>query len=451
VELLTDIDNDGEIGGSDSSLAQKAFEQGATEEDIEKGTEYLFVNDDLSNGLWDKDDPDAPSGEKDDDDAQEIAITEPALDEGEVWLDHPAIDALTFYDSRECTTEVPLKPGNRFPLGQQDWPDEIFVRADGNASFPDDNPQITGDLVLKLKVGTEEVEGPKIKLTVVKAFGAEKYFHAAKDYIMENNTTLFADEKSYGSGKDTKLVVMREEATLMRALDSYHHAPSPLFGIDAVVGKYGGATTIINGNWTFDTQNIGFAKNLTRRCHGRLVSNGVYNTDTSSDNDDPNVPAPGHDLRGSLRAGEQYGRYISMVSDKKFEFGSGRVPLDPLPKESLGGLSTNYTAGNQDQIVGIAPVAEEKRVLFTITLTSGSGFTNSIATAAQRSGVEPIDGGDADDFEMLVLDGNTSRALAHENPDGTLDVKVKGLKHNPIPTGYCIHTYLMFVSEKPRQ
>jgi hypothetical protein len=72
-----------------------------------------------------------------------------------------------------------------------------------------------------------------------------------------------------------------------------------------------------------------------------------------------------------------------MPSNGDFTFAKGRVPLDPMPKEALGGLSTNYAVQNPDQFVGIAALSNEERMLFTVTCTlSTSGVTQQVATDA---------------------------------------------------------------------
>ena len=175
VEVISDLNNDGEITSADNPLRDAALESGATDEEKDKGTEFLFVNDQLSNGLWDGEDsdPDKPADEKDDDDAQEIKIN-PGITEGEVWLEHPAITGLSFYKTRECkeADKVNLSHDSRFSVSSENpFPDKLYVRADGD--FED--AQIEGDLILKIKVGGEnaqEIEALKMKFTLVKKLGA---------------------------------------------------------------------------------------------------------------------------------------------------------------------------------------------------------------------------------------------------------------------------------------
>lgn len=516
VDLNMDIDNDGEIGGSDSSLAQKAFEQGATEEDKEKGTEYLFVNDDLSNGIWDKDDPDAPGTEKEDDDAQEIVI-DPGIDEGEVWLEHPAIDALSFYESRECdpSEKVNLTASSKFTISDQNpFPETIFVRVDGSANFPNDNPQIEGDLVLKLKVGTEEVEGPKIKLTIVKAFGAEKYFHAARDYILENNTKLLVDDREFPLDNPTstiRICAMREEATTMVPFESYHDdayknylalgpAPGVIFepdrftthglGIDGAIHADTEMTVVINGNQCDFTDPslpdprtewgriqrlanltalalLGEA-HLTDKCHGRLIINGTLNA-SSSDHDDPSTLLAGTSFRGSYLAGDDPiagttnpgGKYIMQGGSGDFEMGAGHVSLSA--RNAIGGLSGNYSSSDRDNypnsFVGLAPMEEHgtdgEGVVFVAMGkgADGAGKVQEFYEAAKKSGIPEISGARPSNGLAVIkmaMLDSGDTSCALAHKDPAGNFKMVYKGNKHTGFPYYTNTFLRFKAEKPR-
>jgi len=246
------------------------------------------------------------------------------------------------------------------------------------------------------------------------------------------------------------ILILREEACRMRAIEAYWRTPK-LWQIDGVTGLSPSATVAINGNMTFDIRSIGIIHKMTARCQGRLVTGGVKNTDVSSDNDDPNNPAPGHDLRGSVLAGPA-GKYIAMPQDFHFTMAKGVVPDNPLPQEALGGWHTDYANVNQNQMVGIGKVSETNRVIFTATMTAGSDFLQDVAIDAKNSGVPSLTGGDADDLMFIVGDGGTSRALAYKTEANAWHVAVRGLKHQTIAVnaGYCINTYLIFQATKPR-
>ena len=169
-EFTSDLDNDGKIDAADTTLQVMANRFDASADEIEKGTEYLFVNDNMSNGLGDKDDPNKPAGTTDDDDVQELKITfDPNF--GAAWFDYPAIDELEFYKTKACADgdkiTFPWNLSNNNPL-----PERIYVRTKNDVTS-----QIEGDLVLKF--GTMDMsetfaEG-KLKFTVVKGVGDSKF------------------------------------------------------------------------------------------------------------------------------------------------------------------------------------------------------------------------------------------------------------------------------------
>ncbi len=434
VELVSDLNNDGKIDDADVQL----------KEDVsDKGAEFLFVNDNISNGLWDKDDPGKPSGYTADDDIQKIRVKcLPASDA--VWFDYPEISKLAFYKNKTCAPSDKMT----FPLDLSSGillPEILYIRAEGLFSS-----QISGDLILKHgKLDKSVTLGEdKLRLTIVNNVGDVKFFHAVRDYILENNTRLWVGQKQYSPYGMIRIVAMREESTRMVALDTYWRT-QPLWGIDAVVANYPGYTVAINANFTFDIQNVGGLKNMTRRCHGRLVSE-TYNAYVSSDNADPNYPSPTDPLRGSVYAGPD-AKYISMPQYYQFQIAKGRVPLSPLPIQAMGGWHTDYNRGNQDQMVGIAEVGLDHRILFTATVVAGSGITASFVEDARQSGVPFLPGGDTDDLMLILGDANTSLALAYQSPADELKVSHKGLKHTLFGYGdYCINTYLLFYSSKPR-
>ena len=441
------MNNDGQITAADNPLRDAAMASGATDEIKDKGTEFIFHNDTLSNGIWDKEEPGRPAAEINDDDAEEITI-KPGITEGEVWLDHPAIAGLSFYKTRECIDKVNLSPTSKFTVSASNpFPPKLFMRADGTLTYPDANPQFEGDLVLKIKVGTNgsEIEAVKMKLTVVKSLGAKKYFNAARDYIFENNTKTFSNFKQYDSYR-YRIVSMREEATSMFPIDTYDHIADTnrLAGIDAVKASYG-SNVIINGNFCFFS-GIFLPGGTTNRCEGRICVAGNILRPPSDDTH--------HDLGGAI------GRYIGNTLEppsfpyNSFVFGAGPIPEPATIDHGLGGLSTNYNLSSRqhtpNQVVGRAKGVEYgKGVVFTATNPVGKGgAATEFSVDAKNSGVQSLNGGDADDLELLFLDGGTSVGLVLENPSGVQETLIKGSKHNGFV--YYINTYLLFESEKPR-
>jgi hypothetical protein len=150
VELISDLNNDGQITDADKPFREAAFASGATNATKDKGTEFIFHNDTISNGIWDKEDndPEKPASAKDDDDAQEIVIRF-GITEGQVWLEHPAIDGLSFYKTQECkaTDKVNISPASKFSISASNpLPDKLYMRADVDIAYPTANPQLEGDL-----------------------------------------------------------------------------------------------------------------------------------------------------------------------------------------------------------------------------------------------------------------------------------------------------------------
>ena len=452
VELYSDLNNDGEVDSADSGLVGKPYQSGASEDEKDKGTEFMFANDNLSNGAWDKEDTttEGKPADADDDDAEELRIR-PGITEGEVWLDHPAISGLKFYRDKKCTQPINLSPGQHLTISNSNpFPDTVFVRAE-NVSFTDaNNPQVEGDLKLMIKPAGDDangIEATKMKLTIVKELGAKKYFHGARDYIFENNTKTFTHHKDYGASTRYRIVAMREESTLMVALDTYDHAADKprLKGIDEVKANYG-VDVIINGNQCFANNGVPFTdypypSGMTNQCDGRLLSHSVILRPPSNDTH--------HALGGAL------GRHVLWtVFQNRFSFGAGQIPDPSGMDEGMGGLSTNYglavrqTAPNQ--AIGRGTVHQSgKGIIFTATNYDAlGGGASDFAADAHKSGVQPLNGGDGDDWELLFLDGSSSVGLVLAKPDGNQQTVIKGSKHSG--NAYYINTYLLFDCEKPR-
>ena len=454
--LSMDLDNDGKIDAQDESLRDAAYKSSATDEEKDNGTEFLFHNDQLSNGLWDKEDsdPDKPANAKIDDDAQEIQLV-PGITEGEVWLEHPAIAGLSFFKTRECNPadKVNLSSSQKFIISDSNpFPQTLFVRADGTINFPAANPQIEGDLTLKMKVAGVETEALKMKLTIVKELAATKYFFAARDYISENNTKTFTHDKKYGANIHYRIVAMREETTTMSAIDTYDHVASApkQKGINAVRDAYNSSDVIVNGNQCFFSSGGWWNNVMTDRCDGRLC---VGRTVLRPPSDDTHHPL------GSV----QYGRWAGYTSidgiNGFFDFKAGQVPESnpSTPDHGMGGFSTNYTLAvrqtAENQLIGYAPMHEsQKGVIFTATNFPGKGGkAKEFSEDAKKSGVPLLPGGDSDDLKLLHLDGSTSVGLCLRNPSQGLKTVLKGSKHDGGTVSYYINTYLLFECEPPRE
>jgi len=452
-EVISDLNNNGKIDGGDRTFKSDGAKSDATDEQKEKATEYVFANDTLSNGAWDKDDTDSnkPQNHKDDDDVEELSLA-CAATWGAVWFEHPAIEKLSFYRTKECKQTPDDKLTFPFALSDQEsgkLPEKIYVRLDG-ADFTE---EAEGDLVMKFgKVDkTETWAEDKLKFTAVKHIGDSKYFRAARDYIWENNTKFFVNEKKYGTTTVFRLVVMRKDAAVMYTVDTYDHANDTgrLLGIDQVVSNYA-ADVVINGNQCYSSHgNIALVTiyRMTDRCDGRLVVGRQVLRPPSEDNH--------HDL-----GGEQYGRYIGhWLSPNHFVFGAGRVPENAgnaTPDTAMGGLSTNYSLpvrqSAENQIIGYVPadMAGEELVFAATNMVGAGGKALEFSQDAALSGVPPLPGGDSDDLKLLHLDGSSSVGLSYTNPAGQPNTAIKGGKHAPGATSYYINTYLLFECNTPR-
>lgn len=438
VDLDCDIDNDGDIDDDDDPLE---------DDTTHRGDEYLFVNDALSNGLWDKDDPDKPTGHTDDDDVQKVEVEcTPAV--GAVWFDHPAISKLAFYKTRACLAADEVT----FPIdlgGGATLPSPLYIRAEGTFTS-----EAAGDL--KFRCGPLDMSEvwceDTIRLTIVKQFGDSKFFHAARDYVYENNTKMFVHERDYGT-RVFRLVCMCEELTTMVSLDTYDHLmdEGDLEGIDEVVSAYPLVDVVINGNQCFHRLGaiaLMTIYHMTDTCHGRFVVGGSIEYPPSSD-----------DVGKSPLAGPE-AAYIGFNSDPakpRFVVSGGVVPNGAdLPFAAMGGLSTYYASplrtGNEHQMAGLwGGVESGKGVVFTATETTGGGGCPAFQSDAKSSGIAALPNmapGQTDRQQLVIFDSGSSVGLAHADPSGTVNTIFKLSKH--WGWKYYINTYLSFMCDKPR-
>ena len=238
---------------------------------------------------------------------------------------------------------------------------------------------------------------------------------------------------------EVKLVVMREEATKMLALDTYWR-DDKLWQMSSVVDEYPNYTVAVNGNFVYDRRPIGGGKEMTCRCWGRLIS-GEYNANVSSD-------------AGSKWAHPATSSFISMPSEHHFEIAKGRPPLSPLPAQALGGLHTDDNIVTPDWMIGLGEVDTDHRVLFVATVVAGGlGVSPAFIADARKTGLPALPGGADGEVTLVRGDGGTSRALAYMSPDDELQVSYAGWKHRLPPAlgVYCINTYLLFQCDRPRQ
>lgn len=460
VELITDMNNDGKINFADNQLRDAALAGGASDDAKDRGTEFMFHNDLLSNGIWDKEDsdPNKPLTAKNDDDTQEIRILV-GITEGDVWLDHPAIAGLSFYKTRECnpSEKVNLSPNQRFTVsGSNPFPDKIFIRADGLVTYPVDNPQIEGDLVLNIiPNGTsgEQTQAAKLRLTLVNALGAKKYFHAARDYMFENNSRICVRREEVGNPADPSIkrfVTMLHEKTEMKVVDSFRR-DRKLYGIDAIIAEFPNYEIAVNGNFCYYTSILSDRPSrnaMTDKCHGRLITSGGIGASSS--------------IGGSSPFESVIADYIGWNAQTGVDVRTGEVPVTPMTyTEALGGFGSNISLYSWHPWYGIAN-AGDKKVLFVATpytiAGNGAGGGASMKQKLASSGCPALPGGQAGEIQCIYGDGGSSLALAYKVTGSNLAVRLKGEKHflstasGPFRNrgDYFINTYILFKSQNPR-
>ena len=452
VELITDLNNDGEINSADNALRDAALESGATDEVKDKGTEFLFVNDKISNGLGDVEDKKAPAGTTDDDDIQEIKVTV-GMKSGTIRFDHPAIAKLKFFEDKPCATEVTFP----FDLKVKELPETLYIRTEG-----DFDGQEEGDLVLKYKpkADGEEIEAVKLKLTIVHRVGDKKYFHATRDYMKEFNSKLCVRQEKTNKGGGRfgywRLVTMLHESTRMKTVDTFHRNPQ-LKGIGAVVGSFGGYDVAVNGNYCYASspallgrlagRRIPKAKGMTDRCHGTFVSGRAKKFFGT--------------IGGSSPFEKASADYIGYNAQNKIDIRTGFVPTAPVVHdEALGGFASKLENYGWHPWYGIGEAGNEK-VFFVampyVVHNPGGGGPVDFKNRLKESGVPALPGGQAGEIQCIAGDGGSSLGLAYRLDAEPLQVRTEGTKHRV--TGgrfqrqqgdYFINTYLLFSTQKTR-
>jgi hypothetical protein len=445
VEIYSDLNNDGTLTSADSGLTGKPYASGASDEEKDKGTEFIFLNDDLSNGAWDRNDSKTPSDGKpadpNDDDAEEIVIKLQAS-QGEIWLEHPAINSLKFYDNAKCTgTEVPLKSGNRLNLATRTIPEHVYMRVETEVS----GYQSAGDLVLKYATtaGGAGTDATKMKLVVVDDIRAEKHHRVVVDYIREKNTKHYfnwvdrtkADSAYVGYlAKNTNIDGIDPRGGvgwLGGGIHSIQEAMS--LGADAVVvGNYAGGHTypIIGDNYWPTFQD------------GEIYEGGSWNHLTSH-------------TAANARVG--YWRTIISGGGFSHETMFGDIPAAGTSGGMAGLVHEPIRSDGGTSAMGRADVSEEDTVIY---LNSGySSRQLGIFEAALKIGIIPPQHPNSDGWAFRQFDGGNSTALAVASPSGTMFLPTEyGGRHKPGTAGYAIFeaagdlvgAYIRLDPRKPR-
>jgi hypothetical protein len=446
VELYSDLNNDGQLTSADAGLVGKPYQSGASDDEKDKGTEFMFANDNLSNGAWDKEDGDTPGrpGDADDDDAEPIIVGIGSLpNQTQVWLEHPASSGLKFYRDKKCTQEIQLSSSQPHVVGGSvTWPtdNKVYVRAESVTFSSTTNPQVEGDLKLMIKPSggsAAGIEAAKMKLTIIKDIGATKYFHGARDYMLEQNARLHVRFFNAGSHL-IRITAMRHESTDMGVIETYHRNPK-IYGMPDVVAKnQDHYDLILNGNFCFFDGGTagrlwGIANHqMTPRCHGGCVVGGAQNAATS--------------VGGANPFEQPNAEYLSANGKGTFAIATGVVPLTPPAHQAaLGGFASNLVGGtyNIHPWFGLAETGsatDKKKMIFTVTQTAATTQYPVADLAARLT---------ASGQTLCVAgDGGSSTAIAHRIEGDSTRVKFAGGKH--YPGHYWINTYVGFKSDKPR-
>jgi hypothetical protein len=446
IEVYSDLNNDGQTNSGDSGLTGKPYASGASDDEKDKGTEFIFANDSLSNGAWDKDDDDTPGkpGDADDDDAEPIIVGIGSLpNQTEVWLEHHASAGLKFYSDKKCTQEIHLSSSQHHIVGgSATWPadNKVYVRAESVTFSSTTNPQVEGDLKLMIKPtggAAAGIEAAKMKLTIIKDIGATKYFHGARDYMLEQNARLHVRFFNAGSHQ-IRITAMRHESTDMGVIETYHRNPK-IYGMPDVVAKnQDHYDLILNGNFCFFDGGTagrlwGIANHqMTPRCHGGCVVGGAQNAATS--------------VGGSNPFEQPNAEYLSANGKGTFAIATGVVPLTPPAHQAaLGGFASNLVGGtyNIHPWFGLAETGsatDKKKLIFTVTQTAATTQYPVADLAARLT---------ASGQTLCVAgDGGSSTAIAHRIEGDSTRVKFAGGKH--YAGHYWINTYVGFKSDKPR-
>jgi hypothetical protein len=421
VGLISDLNNDGQITSEDNILKDAASVVAASLAVKDNGTEYMFKNDKMSNGAWDVDDegltwysyslgyhtlPKPPTNHKDDDDAEPLKI-QISIKTGKVWFEHPSIEKLEFFTSKECKSsdKLSITASAPFDLSIHAMPDTIYMRL--NSEWQGGESE--GDLSLFVGKDTSEIWGvSQLKLITVENFGDKHFFNASRDYILESNTRLCIRDMGFplGSSSPTtiwRLCILREEATTLIPIDAYSASKKGILAVASALPST--PSVVINGNQCFWTAGwnensgsdiVNMDSNIADKCHGRAIIAGITAA-ISSDNFDTTTrpekesqlagpdPIPAGLIAGpdgatgtaddiaNPDAGDPGGKYVGFNSGI-WSFAAGRA----VGSEALGGLSTNYSSAERadkaHQMIGCWNALEVgKGCVFTATQIKGVG------------------------------------------------------------------------------
>ena len=457
VKLYSDLNNDGTLDRADSGLAATPYTSGATYQPKANGIEYMFINDKLSNGAWDREDPDAPADIPDpsnptgppiptgDDDAKRL-IVDPGIKDGEAWFTHGGIAGISFYRDKGCTNEITeLSGGKKMTIVSTDtaksWPPVIYMRADGDKiKFTDEN-QLESDLRLMARGKESEspIEAVKMKLVIIKQLGSLDHHLAVVDYIKEQNTEMYHNVLHAKKG-DVSFVAMLRSQTQLVGINA---RPSKSKGIGevAVSPTWKDLTVIINATYNygppgtkiFDSEDF-FEKHL-----GELFVSGKWDSSCS-------VKISVVDPTGI------YKKHIGSSAKGVFTMGlGGDLPVGAW--DGTGGLKNiSYSGLRWTAVVDSVVPGTTEHLLF-----AASGDDDTMGEFSVYNAMACDDDGG---WSWMECDGGASVAMAISRQPRPMKVLVAGERHsswwvstiNPLSGSnlYWIKAYLGFRATKIR-
>jgi len=278
-------------------------------------------------------------------------------------------------------------------------------------------------------------------MTIVKAPGGESYFEAVRDYIYENNSSVFSlNYRNTGSSRENfRIVHMVESLTTVLPLEIVSSFPN-YYKIADVVALHPDASVIINGNFNYQSWGtvgiVSWALGKTYdfekpfdKCWGNVFEGGVKKGISTLH------PSPSD--HGFFRQGAS--------APLNLEFGKGNLLA---AENGMGGMKFEYAKSVTTTMIGRSSEKNRERIVFTVT-TLNSESVADLVNNLIASRIDLLPGGNPGEYEFFSLDGGSSIALAAIDGSGNLAVVKKAGRHHPGNLN-TINNYIRFYSTKPR-
>ena len=441
VDLATDLNNDGKIDQADKKLRDAAFAKGSSALARQKGTEYVFFNDTLSNGATDN--------AEGDDDVEEIDIDIPH-ENGAVWLDAQgfgysnAKSLLKFYKTRKCKADDLIK----FPYdleANERLPKRIYMGVEG-----DKWPNILADtqqfgVLLKWIWGKSDqsiiYEETKIYIEVINQLRAKNYFDAARDYIYEKNVKKHVRLRKPGGSNDAYVISFAEENLTMEPLYGFSNEasnPAAIYNIGQAVKHYSDKEVIINAQLVYSAWDIIVDKTkpfdpyyvkgeFVKNHYGQVPPSdfvGEYNTLYLGFSDYPS--------KIKIRANYFIPNSTTKAPEK---YGLGQLPGDDM-------VDTNGA------LVGVYENQLDRSERMNFILYSKGLPFKTLRADANKSGLLKVAG----EEQLVLMDPGSAFCMAYKKPeDSKLDnnsIVTAGRYHTLRGT---VYSYLLFDANSPRK